>query len=46
MPTQQMWIGRQLGHIVMMRGFKGAFTPNVKSVWSENLGDILGGTQC
>jgi len=26
--------------------FKGAFTPNVKSVLSENLGGILGGTQC
>jgi hypothetical protein len=25
---------------------KGAFTPNVKLVLSENLGDILGGTQC
>jgi len=25
---------------------KGAFTPNVKSVLSENLGGILGGTQC
>jgi len=24
---------------------KGAFTPNVKSVLSENLGGILGGTQ-
>jgi hypothetical protein len=23
-----------------------AFTPNVKSVLSENLGGILGGTQC
>jgi hypothetical protein len=26
--------------------YKGAFTPNVKSVLSENLGGILGGTQC
>jgi hypothetical protein len=26
--------------------FKGAFTLNVKSVLSENLGGILGGTQC
>ncbi len=25
---------------------EGAFTPNVKSVLSENLGGILGGTQC
>jgi hypothetical protein len=25
---------------------KGAFTCNVKSVLSENLGGILGGTQC
>jgi hypothetical protein len=25
--------------------YKGAFTPNVKSVLSENLGGILGGTQ-
>jgi hypothetical protein len=25
---------------------KGAFTPNVKSVLSENLGGILGGNQC
>jgi hypothetical protein len=25
---------------------KGAFTPNVKSMLSENLGSILGGTQC
>jgi hypothetical protein len=25
---------------------KGTFTPNVKSVLSENLGGILGGTQC
>jgi hypothetical protein len=25
---------------------KGAFTPNVKSELSENLGGILGGTQC
>jgi hypothetical protein len=25
---------------------KGAFTPNVKPVLSENLGGILGGTQC
>jgi hypothetical protein len=25
--------------------FKGAFTPNVKTVLSENLGGILGGTQ-
>ncbi len=25
---------------------KGAFTRNVKSVLSENLGGILGGTQC
>jgi hypothetical protein len=25
---------------------QGAFTPNVKSVLSENLGGILGGTQC
>jgi hypothetical protein len=24
----------------------GAFTPNVKSMVSENLGGILGGTQC
>ncbi len=24
----------------------GAFTPNIKSVLSENLGGILGGTQC
>jgi hypothetical protein len=46
MPTQQMWIGRQPGHIVMMRGFKGTFTRNVKSMLSENLGGILGGTQC
>jgi len=33
------------------RGFlyqllKSAFTPNVNSVLSENLGGILGGTQC
>ncbi len=28
------------------RTFKGAFTPNVKSVLSENLVGILGGTQC
>jgi hypothetical protein len=26
--------------------YKGAFTPNVKSVLSENLGGILGSTQC
>jgi hypothetical protein len=25
--------------------FKGAFTPNVKSMLSENLGGVLGGTQ-
>ncbi len=25
---------------------KGAFTPNPKSVLNENLGGILGGTQC
>ncbi len=25
---------------------KGAFTPNVKSMLYENLGGILGGTQC
>jgi len=24
----------------------GAFTLDVKSVWNENLGGILGGTQC
>jgi hypothetical protein len=26
--------------------YKGAFTPNVKSVLSESLGGILGGTRC
>jgi hypothetical protein len=26
--------------------FKGAFTPNDKLVLTENLGGILGGTQC
>jgi hypothetical protein len=26
--------------------FRGAFTPNVQSVLSENLGGILVGTQC
>jgi hypothetical protein len=27
-------------------GLRGAFTPNVKSVLSKNLGGILGGSQC
>jgi hypothetical protein len=26
--------------------YKGAFTPKIKSVLSEDLGGILGGTQC
>jgi hypothetical protein len=30
-----------IGHMT-----KGAFTPDVKSVFNENLGGILGGTQC
>jgi hypothetical protein len=29
----------------MVVATKGAFTPNVKSVLSENLGGILGGSQ-
>jgi hypothetical protein len=35
------------GHLISMNRhpYKGAFTPNVKSVLSENLGGILGGTQ-
>jgi hypothetical protein len=32
--------------VVQVRSSYGAFTPNVESVLSENLGGILGGTQC
>jgi hypothetical protein len=35
----------RISHISFYTPFKGAFTPNVKSVLSENLGGILGGTQ-
>jgi hypothetical protein len=35
----------RISHISFYTPFKGAFTPNVKSVLSENLGGILGGTK-
>ncbi len=41
--TWFLWI---IVTIDMKKISKGAFTCNVKSVLSENLGGILGGTQC
>jgi hypothetical protein len=35
-----------MGHLFFSYVHKGAFTPNFKLVLSENLGGILGGTQC
>jgi hypothetical protein len=32
--------------IVLAKTTKGAFTPNVKLVLSQNFGGILGGAQC
>jgi hypothetical protein len=34
-----------IGHHENLNWSKGAFTPNVKRVLSENLGGILGGTE-
>jgi hypothetical protein len=44
-----MLLNIMLGFLFTNKGSSeaiGAFTPNVKSVLSENLGGILGGTQC
>jgi hypothetical protein len=47
MALQHEWVamGFYGGHPIVNESSKGAFTPNVKSVLSENLGGILGGTQ-
>jgi hypothetical protein len=46
--SQHDWfaMGFYGGHPMVNESSKCAFTPNVKSVLSENLGGILGGTQC
>jgi len=41
--SRQFWFGSKEP---IWNQLKGAFTPNVKSVLSENLGGILGGNQC
>jgi hypothetical protein len=43
--TNQGFHSKNLTYFFLHTFQKGAFTPNVKSVLSENLGGILGGTQ-